>query len=93
MAGQSTRGALNLASGDNDGVLCAPQTAVYGNVPLCGGPVASSATAAPTNGNIGTFTNDTDPYWDVCSQGSTAALAGRTVGDLLTAAGVTWGWF
>jgi phospholipase C len=78
MAGQSTRGALNLASGDNHGVLCAPQTAVYGAVPACGAPVASTATAAPGNGTIGTFTNDTDPYWDVCSQGSTAALTAAT---------------
>ena len=93
MSGQSTRGALNLTAGDNYGVLCGPQTSVYGNVPECGGPVSSTATPAPTNGVIGTFTNDTDPYWDVCSQGSTAALTGRNIGDLLTAAGVTWGWF
>ena len=93
MSGQSTRGALNLAAGDNYGVLCGPQTAVYGNVPECGGPVSSTSMPAPTNRVIGTFTNDTDPYWDVCSQGSTAALTGRNIGDLLTAAGVTWGWF
>ena len=93
MSGQSTRGALNLTAGDNYGVLCGPQTAVYGNVPECGAPVSSTATPAPTNGVIGTFTNDTDPYWDVCSQGPTAALTGRNIGDLLTAAGVTWGWF
>jgi len=93
MSGQSTRGALNLTAGDNYGVLCAPQTSVYGNVPECGSPVSSTTTPAPTNGAIGTFTNDTDPYWDVCSQGSTAALTGRNIGDLLTAAGVTWGWF
>ncbi|MFO1322866.1 MAG: alkaline phosphatase family protein [Burkholderiales bacterium] len=93
MSGQSTRGALNLTSGDNYGALCGPQTAVYGAVPLCGGPAASAATPAPTNGVPGTFTNDTDPYWDVCSQGQPAALTGRNIGDLLTAAGVTWGWF
>ena len=93
MSGQSTRGALNLAAGDNYGVLCGPQTSVYGAVPECGGPASSAATAAPTNGVIGTFTNDTDPYWDVCSQAPTAALTGRNIGDLLTAAGVTWGWF
>jgi phospholipase C len=29
----------------------------------------------------------------VCSEGSTAALTGRNIGDLLSAAGVTWGWF
>ncbi len=93
MAGQSTRGALNLTVGDNYGVLCGPPTAVYGSVPECGAPVSSTQTSAATNGTIGTFTNDTDPYWDVCSQGSTAALTGRNIGDLLTAAGVTWGWF
>ncbi len=47
----------------------------------------------PTNGTLGTFVDDTDPYWDVCSQGQPAALTGRNIGDLLTAAGVTWGWF
>jgi phospholipase C len=93
MSGQSTRGALNLTAGDNYGVMCGPQTAVYGSVPECGAPVSSTETRAPTNGTIGTFTNDTDPFWDVCSEGSTAALTGRNIGDLLTAAGVTWGWF
>ena len=51
------------------------------------------ATPAPTNGKLGTFVDDTDPYWDVCSEGKPAALTGRNIGDLLTAAGVTWGWF
>jgi phospholipase C len=93
MSGQSTRGALNLTAGDTFGVLCGPGTSVYGNVPPCGPPASSTTTAAPGNGTLGTFVDDTDPYWDVCSQGSTAALTGRNVGDLLTAAGVTWGWF
>ena len=93
MSGQSTRGALNLTAGDNFGVLCGPQTSVYGKVPECGEPASSTTTPAPTNGVLGTFVDDTDPYWDVCSQGQTAALAGRNIGDLLTAAGVTWGWF
>ena len=93
MSGQSTRGALNLTAGDNYGAQCGPQTAIYGSVPLCNGPASSSATAAPGNGTIGTFVDDTDPYWDVCSQGQPAAITGRNIGDLLTAAGVTWGWF
>jgi phospholipase C len=93
MTGQSTRGALNLTAGDNYGALCGPQTAVHGAVPECGGPAASTTTPAPGNGALGTFVNDTDPYWDVCSQGSPAALTGRNIGDMLTAAGVTWGWF
>ena len=93
MAGQSTRGALNLTAGDTFGVLCGPSTSVYGDVPECGGPASVTTTPAPTNGTLGTFVDDTDPYWDVCSQGKTAALTGRNIGDLLTAAEVTWGWF
>ena len=93
MSGQSTRGALNLTAGDNYGVLCGPQTSVYGAVPECGGPASSTATPAPTNGVLGTFVDDTDPFWDICSQWTPAAMTGRNIGDLLTAAGVTWGWF
>jgi phospholipase C len=93
MAGQSTRGALNLTAGDTSGVLCGPRASVYGDVPECGGPASSTATAAPTNGRLGTFVDDTDPFWDVCSEGKPAALTGRNIGDFLTAANVTWGWF
>jgi phospholipase C len=92
-AGQSTRGALNLTAGDTFGVRCGPETDIYGDVPPCGGPVSSAAEPAPTNGTLGTLNNDVDPYWDICSGPDTAALSGRNVGDLLTAAGVTWGWF
>ena len=93
MSGQSTRGALNLTAGDTFGVLCGPKTSVYGDVPECGGPASSTATPAPTNGVLGTFVDDTDPYWDICSVWTPAAMTGRNIGDLLTAAGVTWGWF
>ena len=93
MSGQSTRGALNLTAGDTYGVLCGPASSVYGNVPECGRPASAANTPAPTNGQLGTFVDDTDPYWDVCSTSPPAALSGRNIGDLLTAAGVTWGWF
>ena len=93
MSGQSTRGALNLTVGDTYGVLCGPQSAVYGDVPECGTKASSTYTPAPTNGKLGTFVDDTDPFWDVCSQWTPAAMTGRNIGDLLTAAGVTWGWF
>jgi phospholipase C len=92
-AGESTRGALNLTAGDTYGVVCGPATDIYGDVPPCDGPANSSAQAPPSNGSLGTLNADTDPYWDVCSGKQTAALTGRNVGDLLTAAGVTWGWF
>jgi phospholipase C len=93
MSGQSTRGALNLAAGDTVGVLCGPAAVIYGDVPECGPPRSSTATPAPTSGTLGTLVDDTDPYWDVCSGAATAALTGRNIGDLLTAADVTWGWF
>src|SRR5262249_69114 len=91
MSGQSTRGALNLTAGDTYGVLCGPSSSVYGSVPECGAPASSSDTPAPTNGQLGTFVDDTDPYWDVCSTGKPAALTGRNIGDLLTPAGAPRG--
>jgi phospholipase C len=93
MSGQSTRGALNLTAGDTYGVVCGPKSSVFGDVPECGTPATSTSTRPPTNGNLGTFVDDTDPFWDVCSQASPAAMTGRNIGDLLTAANVTWGWF
>jgi phospholipase C len=101
MLGQSTRGALNLTAGDVYGLLCASPLgagahAAYGTSPIpeCGGPAAAATTPAPTNGTLATLIDDVDPFWDVCSApGQTAALQGRTIGDLLSEAGVTWGWF
>jgi phospholipase C len=92
--GESTRGALNVTRGDTYGVVCGPASSIFGVVPPCGGPVDSTSIAAPGNGNLGTLNVDVDPYWDVCSgDGETVAFSGRNVGDLLNAAGVTWGWF
>ncbi len=36
---------------------------------------------------------DADPTFDDCSAGTTFAMTGKNVGDLLNAKGVTWGWF
>ena len=105
MSGESTRGALNLVAGDVFGALCRPTSPrppdasiVYvdggGTVPECAGPADSTATAAPTDGTPGTLVDDADPFWDICSKpNNTVALSGRNVGDLLTEAGITWGWF
>src|SRR5262249_7121816 len=104
MFGESTRGALNLAAADAYGVLCGDTEEIYGGisvsgpVPACGGPADATATPAPTNGNVVTLVDDSDPYWDICSGKESfvfpnAALTGRNIGDLLTAAGVSWGWF
>jgi phospholipase C len=77
--GPSTPGALNLASGQTNGVIN----------PL---NVASSIIA---DGNGGfTDINDADPTGDLCSS-TTAnfSMSGKNIGDLLNAANVTWGFF
>jgi len=54
---------------------------------------------AHTKGNLGgsvignTVIGDPDPFYDDCSGGTQVAMRGTNVGDLLNAAGVTWGWF
>ncbi len=100
--GQSTAGALHLAAADLTGVVCGEPQMIYGSVPPClapgQSPPASMAVAAPSNGQTGTLYADIDPYWDTCSTTESyslpaAAFSGRNIGDLLSAAGVTWGWF
>src|SRR5579885_813730 len=41
----------------------------------------------------GTVYSDLDPTFDACSHGTTIALSGPNVGDLLNARDITWGWF
>ena len=75
--GPSTPGALNLVAGNT-----------Y--------PATTSATS-PKLVNVsagqGTLVGDLDPTGDVCSNGTTVALGGSSIGDLLNAQGVTWGAF
>ena len=41
----------------------------------------------------GTVYSDLDPTFDDCSKGTTAAMSGHNVGDLLNAKNLTWGFF
>ena len=76
--GPSTPGALNVVAGQTDGVIQ--------NV--------DSDYAIVPDGNGGyTLIDDTDPVGDVCSGSSQVQMGGQNIGDLLTAAGVTWGFF
>jgi len=77
--GPSTPGALNLASGQTNGVIN----------PL---NVASSIVADGQGGF--TDINDADPTGDLCSS-TTAnfSMSGKNIGDLLNAANITWGFF
>jgi phospholipase C len=78
--GPSTPGAINLISGQTNGVT----TDVN----------AGGSTIGDGNGGV-TLISDADPVGDVCSTttGERVQLGGKNVGDLLTAAGVTWGFF
>lgn len=78
--GPSTPGALNLVSGQTNGVI---QTLNGTGNQVAGG-----------NGSL-TMIGDADPIGDVCS-GPTknqGTMGGRNIGDLLNAGGVTWGFF
>jgi phospholipase C len=78
--GPSTPGALEVISGQTNGAI--------DNV---------NGTGSVIDDGIGGLTviSDADPQGDVCStsSGERLSMAGRNIGDLLTAAGVSWGFF
>jgi phospholipase C len=78
--GPSTPGALNLISGQTNGVTV----------------VKSSYLTYVTDDGHGdrSVINDVDPADDICSDPLDAVrMRGRNIGDLLTATNVSWGWF
>jgi phospholipase C len=79
--GASTQGAINLASGQTNGV--AP-----------GFPVGAAGDVVPDGQGGYTLVNDVDPINDVCSSKSAyVQMTGKNIGDLLNTAGLTWGFF
>jgi phospholipase C len=87
MYGPSTPGAVNLVSGQTGNAVIA--------LTFSNGAIAT--TSQPV-----TITGDPDPALDDCGadqggtktgQGTAEIISGKNVGDLLNAAGVTWGWF
>ena len=85
--GPSTPGALEVVSGQTNGMLIAAST------------VQAATVAAPSfyvNDGQGGFTmiNDVDPTYDKCSnQANIVMMTGRNIGDLLNDGHVTWGGF
>jgi phospholipase C len=78
--GPSTPGAINLVSGQTNGLSITLGT-------------KRSFALADGQGGL-TMIGDVDPGADSCSsRSSQATLGGRNIGDLLSAAGVSWGWF
>ncbi|MBO0912189.1 MAG: phospholipase, partial [Acidobacteria bacterium] len=76
--GPSTPGAVNLISGQTNGVTRSVNA---------GGKVIDAGDGTTT------VISDVDPVGDVCSANSQLQLGGKNIGDLLNAAGVTWGFF
>jgi phospholipase C len=78
--GPSTPGAINLISGQTNGVI---------------NQVGALGSAVIPDGQGGlTDINDDDPANDVCSAtNGYFSMSGKNIGDLLNAAGVSWGFF
>ncbi len=77
--GPSTPGAINLASGQTNGVINPTNVA--------------SAIVADGQGGF-TDINDADPTGDLCSSTSANfSMSGKNIGDLLNTANITWGFF
>jgi len=78
--GPSTVGAINLISGQTNGAI--------NNTNGTGALIEDGSNGL-------TDISDADPAGDICSTttGETFSMSGKNIGDLLNAAGVTWGFF
>ncbi|MBI1171952.1 phospholipase [bacterium] len=87
--GPSTPGAINLISGQTNGMALPPGYKLEKDGTYDGGRVVPDG-----HGNW-TMISDLDPTGDVCSNPKypTALMVGRNIGDLLNDKGVTWGFF
>lgn len=81
--GPSTPGALNLITGQTNGLTIAVTT--------------KTSYAIPDGQGGLTMIGDVDPGTDSCSneggKAAKAAMTGKNIGDLLNTASVSWGWF
>ena len=85
--GPSTPGALELIAGQTNGLQIVATTKKPSTLEAVSYYIADSAGGW-------TDINDVDPAHDVCSSPTDQGLmGGRNIGDLLNAAGVTWGGF
>ena len=90
--GPSSPGAINLVAGQSSGL--AATSGVIGSSNNLLHPTHEIFADASNSPSKLTLVGDADPIGDVCSTGADqVTMAGRNVGDLLNAQGVTWGWF
>jgi phospholipase C len=102
--GPSTPGALNMVAGNTHGVTGATQTGV-GPVPGINQSTGASDSATVSvagsdfsgSTGAGSIVGDPRPFGDICNPlGSTQVKLdspSKNLGDLLNAAGISWGWF
>ena len=78
--GPSTPGAINLVSGQTNGVT---------------DQMNASADVVEDGGTGYTLVSDADPVGDICSTttGAVVQFTGNNIGTMLSAAGITWGFF
>jgi phospholipase C len=79
--GPSSPGAINLVSGDTGGV----GQMING--------AATDGDTVPDGVGGHSLISDAQPYYDDCSTRDAVTMTGQNVGDLLNAAGMSWGWF
>jgi phospholipase C len=85
--GPSAVGAINLISGQTNGVIATNAAAASG-----GGSNIDGELASDGNGGI-TVTGDPQPLGDACMTRDAVTLGGKNIGDLLNAVNVSWGFF
>ena len=84
--------AQHFAMSDNSyGTTFGPSTP--GVLNLVSGQTHGTTDAIAGVTSNGTVINDADPGYDDCSSGPTIHMTGTNVGDMLSAANVSWGWF
>ncbi|MEU3462817.1 alkaline phosphatase family protein [Streptomyces sp. NPDC006733] len=96
--GPSTPGAINLVSGQTHGVISVDPASGTEHPRQTATPDPYTVVSPDAHG-VGTMINDPDPAFDDCSnadhsgKNALAVMRGRTIGDLLNARKVSWGWF
>lgn len=84
--GPSNVGAINLVSGQTNGVIATNVAALQSGTNLDHGLTNDG------NGGI-TITGDPQPLGDACMTRGAVQLSGKNIGDLLNATGISWGFF
>ncbi len=87
--GPSAPGAINVTSGDTGEV----DMSHLANNPSISTSTSPDGDLTPNGKGGYSLTSDAQPYYDDCSTRDAVAMKGENIGDVLNAAGLSWGWF